>query len=222
MLTDFDSPTAIDEHSYDNAQQSLSSLTDFSGWSLGLNEAEAGCGDNNSCSNDYDTMVIIGDPIDDGWGDWDWEWNLGDQWNEFMDDFWDDYWDNHFEGNGFVNLAHCQAQVSNVSTACYATAGTSASIGAGACITYAAALGPVGIGICGIGGIAAAGSAAMFCGVLVTEATNRCHQNYSASTGSGSSGGFNGSNSGGGSHSGNGGDYSGGGGSGGGFEWAIP
>lgn len=70
MLGDFDPPTAINEHSYDNAQQSLSSLTGFSGWSLGLNEAEAGCGDNNSCSNDYDTMVIIGDPIDDGWGDW--------------------------------------------------------------------------------------------------------------------------------------------------------
>lgn len=35
MVTDFDSPTAVDENSYNNAQQSLSSLTDFSGWSLG-------------------------------------------------------------------------------------------------------------------------------------------------------------------------------------------
>lgn len=231
MLADFNTSSVVEEATYQNGQQSLSSLTDFSGWSLGLNEAKAGCGDNNSCNENYDTMVIIGAPIDDGWGDWDWEWNLGDLWNELMDDFWDDYWDNHLDGNDFVNLDHCKAQVSNVSTACYNTAGGSIAIGVTGCLAYAAALGPVGIGICSVAGIVATGSTVAFCSSLVEEATDRCHEQYSTSAGSGNSesniggsassggntGGSSGNYSGGGSYSGGSGGYSDGE-----FDWAIP
>jgi hypothetical protein len=71
VMGDF-APYRADTVSEESYKQNIELLTPFIGWSLSINTAHAGCGDNNSCSDNYDTMIIIGDPIDDGWGDWDW------------------------------------------------------------------------------------------------------------------------------------------------------